>query len=745
MNRLRRAAPDGIAIALLTALWLLFFWRLFTPVAADQASLKLGDFSGQFVTFAGYQAERMCAGEWPLWNPYNNAGFPFAADTQAAIFYPLRWITVGLSCARGWTYHALELEMSAHVLFASLAMYALVRRLTLGSSVTVPAAALGAVVFAYGGFLSGYPPLQLALLETAVWLPLGLLAVTEATRNPHPAWRWLLVAGMALALSWLAGHPQTSYFLALLMALYLLYRAVIQRWRWMAILGALVLLGALTVALAAVMLLPGIEYLGRTARPDLGFDAKGNGFPFQDVLQTIFPGVLSLYSPLYVGFLALALAGVALWRRRPGAWFWGVIAIVALVWSLGANSPLYALFYNTLPGLRFFRGQERSAFVWAGAMAVLAGMGLTALPLLNHSIAVRSLRRALWAIAAVALITLAFVFAGWLGAPEPYAQSLPAIAFGALMVAVTALLLPWLAQRPRKWWVFALVPALAAFELFVVSMDADATYDSIPPSQQVAMSAVDNALLTPLLADEGQFRVDGQRGLTDNYGSLWGLQDIHGISPLFLASVRDLIEGDLPDPRLWEILSVKYVLSDWAELPAPAEIVAEGVDRFGPVNAHELADPRPFAVLAQDFRVAADADEARSLLTDPAINLRDTVVLDDHPDLADAPGAGTIEVLRFEPEHIELAVTADAPALLSLSLVDYPGWHAVIDGQPIDILRAYTAVSALVVPSGDHIVTLTFEPASVTAGATLSIVAWIGTLVLTAALFTMHWRRYGQR
>ena len=27
-------------------------------------------------------------GEIPLWNPYNNGGLPFIADTQAAVFYP---------------------------------------------------------------------------------------------------------------------------------------------------------------------------------------------------------------------------------------------------------------------------------------------------------------------------------------------------------------------------------------------------------------------------------------------------------------------------------------------------------------------------------------------------------------------------------------------------------------------------------------------------------------------------------
>ena len=96
--RLRRwATPDAVVVVVLVAIWLLFFWRLFTPIEADQASVKKGDFSGQFVAFAAYQYQRFASGEVPLWDPYNNGGLPFIGDTQAAVFYPPRLITIGLS------------------------------------------------------------------------------------------------------------------------------------------------------------------------------------------------------------------------------------------------------------------------------------------------------------------------------------------------------------------------------------------------------------------------------------------------------------------------------------------------------------------------------------------------------------------------------------------------------------------------------------------------------------------------
>jgi len=133
---------DALACLILLALWGGFFWRFLTPVEADQVSLAEGDFSGQFVAFGAYQAARLWAGEIPLWNPYNNGGLPFLADTQAAVFYPPRLLTVALvggDPSPGGLYTALQTEMALHVLLGSLLMYAFVRRITAHHGATVSA------------------------------------------------------------------------------------------------------------------------------------------------------------------------------------------------------------------------------------------------------------------------------------------------------------------------------------------------------------------------------------------------------------------------------------------------------------------------------------------------------------------------------------------------------------------------------------------------------------------------------
>jgi hypothetical protein len=734
---LRRMYPDILAVIGLIALWLFFFWRLFTPIEADQASLKQGDFSGQFVAFAGYQYERFVEGEVPLWNPYNNGGLPFIADTQAAVFYPPRLATIMLArLSGGWSYHALELEMTAHVLAYTLMMYAFVRRLTLGWHGSELGAFTAALVGGYGGYLSGYPPLQLALLEAGIWLPLAALGILEATREAHIRWIWLLTTGLALGLSWMAGHPQTSYFLSLLLVAYYAYSVYTRRYRWTNFVAGAALFGGIAFGLAAIQLLPGFEYLAYTARADLTYDVKGNGFPFQDAAQFIFPGIVSLWSPLYVGFMALVLALIAVWRKLPQSRFWGIVALFGLLWSLGANSALYPFLYNLLPGLRFFRGQERAAYLVANSLAILAGMGaanLISWNAVDDHAAGQRLRKILVRVFFIVLIFAALVFIAWLGSPEDYGEIVGKVAFATLMIGLTTLLLGWLLAAPHPPRAFWLIPLLIVFELFSSNMNAESNYDPIPPSQQLSM--IPPPLVAQALADtDTPFLVDGFRGLTDNYGSLYQLADIHGISPLFLQDTYTLIEGDIPDPVAWELFGVRYVFTDWSELPVSSEIIGTGTDRWGGINLHRLEDPRPFAQVMYHHTVAND-DAAFSALNDPSMNLRDTILLDRDPAIpARDAEAIAASITAFEPEQITVEAETPTEGILSVVLPYYPGWEATVDGQPSEILKAYGALAAVLVPSGNHTISFNYNPLSYRIGTFISLFTWVGLGILAVVL-----------
>ncbi|MBZ0293760.1 MAG: YfhO family protein [Anaerolineae bacterium] len=738
---------DLMAVIALVLLWLLFFWRLFTPIAGDQASLKQGDFSGQFVAFGAYQYQRFTQGEVPLWDPYNNGGLPFIADTQAAVFYPPRLLTIALaSFSGGWSYHALELEMTFHVLLYSLMMYGLVRRLTLARTGSIWGGLIAAIIAAYGGYLSGYPPLQLALLEAGIWLPLAVVGILEASRSEHFDWRWLLLTGFALGLSWLAGHPQTSWFLTGLLVLYLAYRSY-GRYSWRIFVGSTLLIGLLSAGIAAVQLLPGFEYLAHTARVDLTYDAKGNGFPFRDLIQLIYPGIMSLFSPLYVGVTGLALALVGIWRGKREGIFWGVVALIALGLSFGANSTVFPLLYNLLPGLRFFRGQERAAYLIANSLAILAGLGVAGLlEAKDDARILMRVRRGVAVLLGIIAFGAAIIFSQWLHQQAALGQILNISVFSTLIAAALFLLIWWLTNQSNKHLPVFLLAALTVFELFSINMNTSSNYDPTPPTEQLSMTPP--PLVAAVIADaDGVFRVDGFRGLHDNYGSLYRVLDMRGISPLFLDGPFRIIEPDKINPLAWELFAVRYAYSDWEQLPVESEIVTSGEDRFGTVNLHRLTDPRPFVHLVTQVAVADSDEFANALLHDPNFDPRSTVILETEPDIEldeFQPENATAEVTDFQPEAFTIQIDTPENAILSIAHPGYPGWQATIDDTPAPILRAYGALSALEIPAGEHSVRFTYDPLSYRIGVLLSLFTWVGIGIL-ALWFVIRRSRYVQR
>lgn len=241
-------------ILLWTLLWALFF----SALLLGRARLPDSDLSGQFHTFGLFQAQEMWAGRLPVWSPGSYGGFPFAADTQAAVFYLPRWLTIFLSGPGGFSFYALQWEGLLHIWLAGVFMYALAADTTRSRW----AGLLAAAAFGLGGYLISYPLLQLALLETITWLPLVLWLLRKGiTRDEERPLPYLLSAGSVLGLAFLAGHPQTFLHISYMAAAYFLFLAVRARWsgRWIVGMGAVV--GGTAVGLSAAGWLPALHYL----------------------------------------------------------------------------------------------------------------------------------------------------------------------------------------------------------------------------------------------------------------------------------------------------------------------------------------------------------------------------------------------------------------------------------------------------------------------------------------------------
>jgi hypothetical protein len=746
-NRLRTYLLDSL---LLLALCLLFFWRVLTPAPADRLSFAAGDFYDQFVAFARYEASRLHAGQLPLWNPTAFAGHPFLADVQAAIFYPLSLLT--MLATAGFDLlpaRALELEALLHFPLAALFSYLLARRLT-GSRV---GGLTTAVVFTFGGYLTSYPALQLAILETLAWLPLILLllelsASALSAGSGRHALGWTLAAGLVLGVSTLAGHPQSSLLVLYGTVAFALFRLFAPRtpglqststWRR---LGLVALFVAVGLGVAAAQLLPSLEYMRLSTRVAGSFDEMGSGFTPYDLIQIVLPAVGAPFPALYVGILPLGLAAAAVIRylsaRFPATRpvrdhlttlqvaFWSALGGLALLLSFGRHLPVYQVFYLLAPGWRLFRHQER-VIVWAVlAMALLAGFGAAWLAQQRASAgaqATASLRRGLqWLYvgAALAAIAAAFVFfVGYQGGREQLWGFTAATIFLAGMLALSAL-----AVRSGRAGVVLAVIVLDLFTVTPASLRGPLVADPFPPL----------ALLEVPLADPEPFRLANEGVLPANYGVAYGLEEIGGASPLQLAHLQTAVER-LPQARLWALLNVRYVLSRGGSVAAPAERVAEGVGLDGqPAFLYRLAEPTARAWLAGDVVVEPDDEQLWQRLASESFDPSRQVLLAALPapwsgPASAAPGDGTIVWQVRQPDRLALDVTTPQPAVLVLSELSYPGWRVTVDGAAAPLLQANGLLRAVALEAGAHRVELAYQPASVTAGLLISLATLLATIV----------------
>lgn len=75
------------------------------------------------------------------------------------------------------------------------------------------------------------------------------------------------------------------------------------------------------------------------------------------------------------------------------------------------------------------------------------------------------------------------------------------------------------------------------------------------------------------------------------------------------------------------------------------------------------------------------------------------------------------------PEHIRVKIKPDKQALLVLADQYYPGWHALVDGQPVTIRRCNGFFRGVFVPAGEHTVEFNYEPDSIKYGLILAGIA----------------------
>ena len=718
---------DLACCLLLVFLVLVFFWRILTPDLSDRRSFPPGDFFVTFYATERVKAEMLMQGELPLWNLYAKSGHPLLADPQTALYYPPSLATLLLGAREGLSVFALQLEAVLHFGLAALFTFAFARRV-LGHR---GGALLAAIVFTFGGYLAGYPSLQLAILRTVAWLPLILLGLevgsSHLVTGNRRAWAAFIGAGLVFGLSVLAGHAQSAMYLLYVSLAFLLVR-LWARTSWRRILATAALFVVVGVGISAAQWLPSLEYMRLSTRSGISYAQASSGFVLVDALQLVLP----TQSSLYAGVITLLLAvGAPILVRARMVRFWAGLGLVGLLLSFGGNLFLYPVFYLLVPGFSIFRSQERAILLLAFALAMLAGYSFAHL---TERPAPAWLRR-LATYAAVGSMGLAAVgYFGWLAGgeqgPTAFYWFLQQCVYLTIFLGLAALLLKWQAQPGRHRLAMGAMLALVVLDLF--TLHSTRNLDQRLPQAHT----IPSPLVQEMQADDGLFRTYDEFRLPDNLGSLFGLEALGGASPLSVERYRRLLE-DVPIERVWQLLNVKYVTT-WREtLSEPSQILMEEADGEDSTYLHRLTDPGPRAWVVYQVEVIPGDDPTVERLSNGQFDPLDTAIL---PQPLDAPlaevgkvaGALDLRWVRREPAHLILDVVLPADGLLVLSEVHYPGWQTYVDGNPTSTLRANLALRAVPVPAGQHQVEMVYRPWTVPAGFAISVLTLVGAVAVIA-------------
>jgi hypothetical protein len=691
---------------------------LFAPVVAQPSGLiypPRSNYTDLTITHwpnLAFAAETLRAtGRLPLWRPTIMSGTPFAANPLAGIFYLPHIVLLVLPMSIGF-----NVLFIVHVWLTGCGAYALL----CAWQVERWPAWIGALtwmatpkLFAHLG--AGH----LGMIEAVAWLPWAMLAVQRmvpSRRIRDGAW-----LGAVWAVQFLT-DPRICFYVILLTSSYLIVswlRAVRSR-HWLSILLAVMTFAALS----AMLWLPFVEFIRQSNRGALTLSEAGEfSLPLRHLVSLVLVDWGGLHEwAVYVGVLPLIAAIYAAYRvrRNPQSaiilWLLACL-ILAVLFSLGTNGPLFPMLFRILPGLSLLRVPPRAWFIVAFAVAMLTAFGIEAM------MSQMNRPRAWLTLTGFALAVFCSLFGlggAWILGHNPGSGAARAslLHLALVMPASIAIVLLRAHGRigPREY------AAGAAMVIVATLVPVDLGFYRVVPEAQAFADHADVAAW--LAAQPGPFRVySPSYSLPLHVAQRAGLELADGVDPMQIAGYVQWMQSATGAPASGYSVTLP---------PFPSEADVSQVLHDVQPDAHLLGELN-VRYLASEFPINAPGLIARARLG-PTFIYENTLALP----RAFVTGGLPVRLVVLTPDHI--TVEADGPGVLTLSQVHYPGWRAGVDGRAAPVEVVDTVLMGVRLEAGQHRVEFVFDPWTVKAGLVISVAGW----GIWLASLLIGWRRWNR-
>ncbi len=626
-------------------------------------------------------------GQIPWWNPYTFGGQPYMEHPQIAPWYPVNWLFAALPISVAFSLH-----FAVHLLIAMVGMYYLCRIWTGKIAAWIAGVAFGLSGFFVGRIYAGH----VDLIAASAWTPLVVALFWQAMQRFTKI--AVVKAGASLAILIFAGYQTIALFTVEAVALAAVLVSV-QKKSLRPLVTAIVS-SIIGLGLAAVQLLPNMQFVGRSIRTfSLPQAWAQTATPtLAHLLELIDYSWFYEYIPkiplghehgFYIGKVPLLAAlTVVLWAihrkvRRVEIWFLFLLSILALWIGLGHNAPidLFSLMRKFIPVYSQIRIPPRHFLLFVLGASALAGIGIGRIRMRGATQLV---------IATLVLVDLV-----------PFAK-------------LNINLGPLPTTTEDRELVAFLKNDVSVFRILPNFFHGDSPRESLEF----------NAPMTHRIFSASGY---DQPPLRNYYEFLMAVNDVDTRDILsYIETIPPYRNLDSPYTNA---LNIKYIL-----VPTPYDplirasggrfhLVKEDIKRGYRLYENPAVLPRFY--LVPDIRVLPDRQAVTELIRQGSVDPASSVLVEKQnigdvipdPTCGSSPTIGSMTVTSYTPNRIELRTKTQCNSYLTSSEVMYPGWVASIDGKKTVLFEGNLAFRTLYLPQGDHTVVLRYIPWAVLWGA----------------------------
>ena len=494
-------------------------------------------------------------GELPLWNPYNGAGQPLAADMQSASFH-LPALPVILSPTPAvWDFFLL-----LRLLMAGLFTFMFLRLI----KIRIAGSIAGAITFMLSGYFMFY--VNMAHLNVEILIPLMLFSVEFLHQRKDFFAVGLLAISSALVIT--GGMPESALLNFGFAFAYFIYRSF-QEYRGKGHGRDLVKVGSLlSLSLVAGLLISVVAWAPFLEYVNIFWSNHSAG---NKAILSIHPSKISqLLAPMFLGVQGAAYLGVIplflslfVEKKHAQKWFFGVAALIIglKIFGFGLNWLGYLPVLNKIFFFKYGQALLAMSIAALTAMAIDSGLKARLSAIIPFSI--------LWA-GGIYFFTknLETFYNVKRLRLDYYAATNAKWALAFLATAILIVLIPKIFKKMNLKYFSAAVVVLIFLELWfhIPSLRTTRHDPYIAPP-----------FVKYLQKQKGQFRTYGVNAiLWPNTNAPYGIQDIRSLNAVqpvaymdYLSLFSDLrkkghvtgLEGANLDSKFFDAMNVRYVLA----------------------------------------------------------------------------------------------------------------------------------------------------------------------------------------